>query len=66
MADLVSEVRSGYDRWAAVYDHDVNPLIGLEGPVVRKAVGEVRGLAVLDLGCGSGRYALWLAEMGAR
>jgi ubiquinone/menaquinone biosynthesis C-methylase UbiE len=66
MADLVSEVRSGYDRWATVYDHDVNPLIGLEGPVVRKALGDVRGLAVLDLGCGTGRHALWLAEMGAR
>jgi len=66
MVDLISEVRSGYDRWAAVYDHDVNPLIGLEGPVVRKAVGNVRELAVLDLGCGTGRHALWLAEMGAR
>jgi ubiquinone/menaquinone biosynthesis C-methylase UbiE len=65
VADLVSEVRSGYDRWATVYDHDANPLLGLEGPLVRAAVGDVRGLAVLDLGCGTGRHALWLAEAGA-
>src|SRR5437588_4055464 len=66
VSDPVSSVRGGYDRWAAVYDCDGNPLQGLEGPIVRAAVGDVRGLAVLDLGCGTGRHALWLAEAGAR
>jgi malonyl-CoA O-methyltransferase len=61
----VSGIQSGYDRWAAVYDHDGNPLQALEEPVVRAAVGDVRGLAVLDLGCGTGRHALWLAAAGA-
>jgi malonyl-CoA O-methyltransferase len=65
MPDAVSSVRGGYDRWAAVYDHDANPLQGLEGPIVRAAVGDVRGLTVLDLGCGTGRHALWLAAAGA-
>jgi ubiquinone/menaquinone biosynthesis C-methylase UbiE len=59
-------IRSGYDRWAEVYDHDLNPLIALEEPRVREALGEVRGLEVLDLGCGTGRHALWLAAAGAR
>jgi malonyl-CoA O-methyltransferase len=59
------DIRRGYDRWAAVYDHDANPLIALEEPVVHDAVGEVGGLAVLDLGCGTGRHALWLAAHGA-
>src|SRR5947209_20082351 len=58
-------IRAGYDRWAAVYDHDANPLQGLEEPVVRAAIGDVRGLAALDLGCGTGRHALWLAGSGA-
>jgi ubiquinone/menaquinone biosynthesis C-methylase UbiE len=61
-----SEIRSGYDRWAEVYDHDSNPLIALEEPVVRQALGDVNGLAVLDLGCGTGRHALWLGAAGAR
>jgi len=65
MTDAISSVRSGYDRWAAVYDHDGNPLLGLEEPAVRAAVGDVRGLNVLDLGCGTGRHALWLAAAGA-
>lgn len=58
-------VRTGYDRWAVVYDHDLNPLIGLEEPHVHVALGDVRGLSVLDLGCGTGRHALWLAAAGA-
>src|SRR4051812_9922878 len=59
-------VRGGYDRWAAVYDHDANPLPALEGPVVRGLLGErVRGAAALDLGCGTGRHAVWLAAQGA-
>jgi malonyl-CoA O-methyltransferase len=65
VTDPLTDVRGGYDRWAAVYDHDANPLQALEGPVVRAAVGEVRGLAVLDLGCGTGRHSLWLAAGGA-
>jgi malonyl-CoA O-methyltransferase len=61
----VSGIRSGYDRWAVVYDHDANPLIALEEPVVHDALGDVRGAAALDLGCGTGRHALWLAAPGA-
>ena len=60
-----TSVRRGYDRWASIYDHEANPLIALEEPVVREALGEVRGLAVLDLGCGTGRHSLWLAQAGA-
>jgi malonyl-CoA O-methyltransferase len=59
-----SAIRTGYDRWAEVYDHDLNPLVALEEPVVRQALGDVSGLAVLDLGCGTGRHALWLAAAG--
>src|SRR5207248_7080367 len=61
----LSSVRGGYDRWAAVYDHDGNPLQALEGPALRAAVGDPRGLTALDLGCGTGRHALWLAAAGA-
>jgi len=60
-----SSVRSGYDRWAAIYDREANPLIALEEPVVREALGDVAGLAALDLGCGTGRHSVWLANAGA-
>jgi malonyl-CoA O-methyltransferase len=58
-------IQHGYDRWAEIYDQEENPLIGLEEPVVREALGDVAGLEALDLGCGTGRHALWLAGAGA-
>ena len=64
--DPLGSVRTGYDRWAAIYDHEANPLVALEDPLVRAALGDPAGLEVLDLGCGTGRHALWLAEAGAR
>jgi ubiquinone/menaquinone biosynthesis C-methylase UbiE len=60
-----SSVRRGYDRWAAIYDREANPLIAIEEPVVREALGDVAGLSVLDLGCGTGRHAVRLAGAGA-
>ena len=61
-----TSVRRGYDRWASIYDHEANPLIALEEPRVREALGDVAGLSLLDLGCGTGRHALPLASAGAR
>jgi malonyl-CoA O-methyltransferase len=60
-----NSIRSGYDRWSLVYDHDANPLPALEEPLVRAAIGDAYGLNALDLGCGTGRHALWLAAAGA-
>ena len=37
----------------------------LEEPVVRAAIGDVRGMSVLDLGCGTGRHTMWLVARGA-
>lgn len=58
--------REGYDRWAAIYDDEDNPLLALEGPLFRRLLGEVAGLEVADLGCGTGRHSLALAAAGAR
>lgn len=58
--------REGYDLWASVYDSDGNPLLALEEPLVDQLLGDVQGLAVLDVGCGTGRHALRLAGRGAR
>ena len=63
---IVVPTRDGYDRWSDVYDGDGNPLVLLEEPHVARLLGDVRGLSVLDVGCGTGRHALRLAEQGAR
>ena len=66
MADRIHlDTQSGYDRWSQIYDDELNPLVMLEGPVVRAWLVAPRGLRVADVGCGTGRHALWLAQAGA-
>ena len=60
-----TDTRAGYDQWASCYDADGNPLVALEEPHVDLLLGDVRGLSVLDVGCGTGRHAIRLAGAGA-
>lgn len=62
----VVSTQEGYDRWAEVYDAEANPLVILEGPEVARALGDVRDLEILDVGCGTGRHSVELAKAGAR
>lgn len=58
-------VAEGYAGWASGYDEEPNPLIVIEEPVVLELLGDVAGKDVLDAGCGTGRYAVPLAQAGA-
>jgi malonyl-CoA O-methyltransferase len=58
--------RAGYDRWAEVYDVEDNPLVALEEQHIAPFLDGASGLAVADVGCGTGRHALRLAAAGAR
>lgn len=74
-----ARVQTYFERHARQFDglyRDAGGLRGLinrwaRGPVYRRfeltvaACGDVRGKRVLDVGCGSGRYAIALAERGA-
>ena len=62
---IVLPTQEGYDRWAEIYDGEGNPLIALEEPEVDRLLGDVSGLDVVDVGCGTGRHALRLAARGA-
>ena len=61
----VLPTRDGYDRWAATYDTMGNWLLDLDEPEVDRALGDVSGLDLLDVGAGTGRHAIRLAERGA-
>jgi len=58
--------REGYDRWSEIYDEEDNPLIVLEERYLPDLLGDVRGLDLVDLGCGTGRHAVRIAAAGAR
>ena len=62
---VILPTQEGYDRWAEIYDAEQNPLISLEEPEVDRLLGDVAGLDIVDVGCGTGRHALRLAALGA-
>jgi ubiquinone/menaquinone biosynthesis C-methylase UbiE len=62
------DVLDGYARWAATYEQDMDghPLALAESSVMRDLLPPCQGSVVLDAACGTGRWARWLAEQGAR
>ena len=58
--------REGYDRWAPLYDNKGNAAVDLKNREIRRLLGPVQALDIADLGCGTGRHSIALAEAGAK
>jgi SAM-dependent methyltransferase len=56
----------GYDRWAASYDVDANPLVAATSWVLDRTPLGCADCDVLELGCGTGRHAQRVISEGAR
>jgi ubiquinone/menaquinone biosynthesis C-methylase UbiE len=58
-------VAEGYERWAATYDRDPNPLLAREERYLLPLLTSLRNKRVLDLACGTGRWLELLAKHGS-
>jgi cytosine/adenosine deaminase-related metal-dependent hydrolase/ubiquinone/menaquinone biosynthesis C-methylase UbiE len=58
--------RDGYRVWARTYDTEANPMLSLEQRFLESILPDVKGLDVVDLGCGTGRWLAALKDAGAR
>lgn len=63
---MSARTRKAYDTWAATYDTDPNPHTALEHVDVLALVAPRRGEAILDAGCGTGKYTMEFSRRGAR
>ncbi len=61
VGDNISQIRSAYDRWSTHYDTDHNRTRDLDAHIFRTHGPSVRGRAVLELGCGTGKNTELLA-----
>ena len=52
-----------FDRFTSAADSFSD---NVERPAIELLIGSVKGQRVLELGCGSGPYSVWLAERGAK
>jgi len=58
----MSDVRAAYNRWASSYDADKNTTRDLDAQIVRRVGLQLKDRDVLELGSGTGKNTVYLAE----
>lgn len=69
MTERAGEIAGLYDRWSHSYDAAPNRTRDLASVVLRTELGAIEGGVsgeVVELGCGTGRNTVWLAERARR
>lgn len=56
------DVQQAYNAWAAQYDHNKNNTRDLEALALRATLKDIPFKNVLEIGCGTGKNTVWLAE----
>jgi ubiquinone/menaquinone biosynthesis C-methylase UbiE len=56
------DVQQAYDQWSAIYDTNDNKTRDLEGNALRETLSAFEFESCLEIGCGTGKNTVWLAE----
>lgn len=55
-------IQQAYNQWAEQYDSNNNPTRDLEARALRQTLGSLPVKSGLEIGCGTGKNSVWLAE----
>ena len=60
------DIQNAYDEWSNSYDLDENLTRDLDQAVTRSLLGDLQFDSILEIGCGTGKNTIFLAQIGRR
>ena len=64
--EISMDIQGAYNEWSETYDSDENLTRDLDQNVTRSGLGNRRFDSILEIGCGTGKNTVFLAEIGRR
>ena len=63
---MTTNIQKAYDEWSQTYDTDRNLTRDLDEQILREELVNQRFTSILEIGCGTGKNTVFLAQRGAR